>query len=150
MHFVILTPERTVFEGEVDAAHVPGAQGPFEILSHHAPIVSALNAGPLRLSTPKKEEVFFVSGGFVEFAEEKGVVLADAAESPGQIDVKRARAAKERARNRLAGLGADRVQNPAAPKPGTEGTLPLDKTRAQRALSRALGRERFAEQYPKA
>ena len=78
MHLEIITPDRKVFEGEVASARFPGADGSFEVLNNHAPLISALRAGEvvLRGSTAA---TFHISGGIVEVLRNKVVVLAETA-----------------------------------------------------------------------
>jgi F-type H+-transporting ATPase subunit epsilon len=80
MKLQILTPDKSVFDGEVEALLVPGAAGPFEILKDHAPILSTLSKGEVRIRANGKENYYTVSGGFVEFHQNKAVVLAESAE----------------------------------------------------------------------
>ena len=80
MKLQILTPDKAVFDGEVEALLVPGSSGPFEILKDHAPILSTLSKGDLRIKANGKETYYTVSGGFVEFHQNQGVVLAETAE----------------------------------------------------------------------
>jgi F-type H+-transporting ATPase subunit epsilon len=129
MKLQILTPDKSVFDGDVEALLVPGAAGPFEILKDHAPILSSLVPGELRIKADRKETFYTVSGGFLEFHANQAVVLAEAVESPQDIDLKRVEAAKQRA--------VDRLTNPAA--------AAIDKPRAKRALARATARQRVVE-----
>ena len=80
MKLQILTPEKVAFDGEAEALLVPGKAGPFEILKDHAPILSSLSAGALRIKVERKESYFQVSGGFLEFHANQAVVLVDSAE----------------------------------------------------------------------
>ena len=130
MQLQILTPDKAVFDGEVQALLVPGAAGPFEILKDHAPILSSLVPGELRVKAEGKETYFNVSGGFLEFHANKAVVLAKAAETPAEIDLKRAFASKQRAEKRL-----------TDPVVAAE----LDRPRAQRSLLRAMARQHLLE-----
>ena len=130
MKLQILTPDKAVFDGEVQGLLVPGAAGPFEILKDHAPILSSLVPGELRVKAEGKETYYNVSGGFLEFHANQAVVLAEAAETPAEIDAKRVQAARARAEKRL----TDPVTAAA-----------LDRPRAQRALARALARQRLLE-----
>ena len=128
MKLQILTPDKVVFDGEVESLLVPGAAGPFEILKDHAPILSSLVPGELRFRKDRAESHFNVSGGFLEFHANQAVVLAEAAETPQQIDMKRALAAKARAEERL-----------------LHGMDGLDKVRAHKARARAAARQRLAQ-----
>ena len=73
----ILTPDKKVFEGEVTSVTVPGAQGSFEILNNHAPIISILDDGKVVVRTNGKEQKFYTKGGVVEVIENKVIVLAE-------------------------------------------------------------------------
>lgn len=94
----ILTPDGTLFEGEVFGLQVPGANGSFEMKAGHAPIISSLEIGSLRIQTPDGQLHYYaVSGGFVEMVENQATVMAEAAESINDIDEERARQALARA-----------------------------------------------------
>ena len=129
MHLQILTPEKTTFDGEIDSVRVPGEAGSFEILNKHAPILASLLLGDVRIRVAGKDTHYHVAGGFIEFSHNKGVILADAAEKVGEIDLERAKAARERAEKRI------------------RNTAHVDTLRAQKALMRALSRERFVEKF---
>ena len=74
----VLTPERTVFEGPVEYAQVPGSQGYLGVLAHHAALVTALAGGDLTLRhAGGREEKMHVSGGFFEVSANRATVLAD-------------------------------------------------------------------------
>lgn len=77
MKVEIVTPDKKVYEGEVDGVQLPGADGSFEILNNHAPIVATLAAGKLKVRTGKESEVFTISGGLVEMQKNKLIVLAE-------------------------------------------------------------------------
>ncbi|MBK8922970.1 MAG: ATP synthase F1 subunit epsilon [Saprospirales bacterium] len=67
MNLVILSPEKQIFSGPVKSVKVPGASGSFEMLENHAPIVSSLEAGEVRIIKEDGEKMTFrVEGGFVE------------------------------------------------------------------------------------
>jgi F-type H+-transporting ATPase subunit epsilon len=84
----LVTPTKTVFEGEVQHYTAPGALGQFEVLRNHAPIVSKLVPGLLKFTLPNNaEEHYYVSGGFLEHHKNQGVVLADSAEHSSKINV---------------------------------------------------------------
>jgi F-type H+-transporting ATPase subunit epsilon len=82
MTLEILTPDKKVFEGEATSVTLPGTMGSFEILNHHAPIISTLQDGKLtvRGSGSGKEEVFFIKGGVVEASNNIVTVLAEGIE----------------------------------------------------------------------
>jgi len=125
----ILTPDRTVFEGRVGSLVAPGLEGYFGVLARHAPMVAELATGEFALAEEAGErKLFAVSAGYLEVGWDRVTVLLDAAEEAGEIDVERARAAEERAEQRL---------RSRAPE--------VDVARAESALRRALNRVRLAE-----
>ncbi|MFV9510412.1 F0F1 ATP synthase subunit epsilon [Tepidibacillus sp. LV47] len=125
----IVTPERKVFEDDVNMVIARGVEGELGILPKHAPFVTPLVVSALRIKKGKEEKVVAISGGFLEVSQNKVVILAEAAELPEEIDVNRALAAKERAERRLAQSGKEE----------------LDFKRAQLALKRALNRLKVAQ-----
>lgn len=120
----ILTPEGSLFDGEVTGVRVPGEMGSFEVKAHHANIISSLVVGDILIRKASGEEKqFAVTGGFVEVVDNKLTLLAEAAEPIEEIDVERAQRAKERARQRLESKDPN-----------------IDKKRAEKALERAENR----------
>ena len=79
MHLEIITPDRKVFVGEVSSARFPGADGLFEVLNNHAPLISALKAGEVVLTGAAGREVFAIEGGVVEVLRNNVIVLAEGA-----------------------------------------------------------------------
>jgi len=79
MTLEILTPDKTVYEGEATSVTLPGTLGFFEILNHHAPIISTLEDGKvtIRGGSAGKEETLFIKGGVVEASDNKVVILAE-------------------------------------------------------------------------
>ena len=74
----ILTPEKKLFEGKVKSVKFPGKNGEFEILNNHAPIISTLTKGDIRVLNIKNEkEIFNINGGVIEIQNNKIIVLAD-------------------------------------------------------------------------
>ncbi|MFT5970816.1 MAG: F-type H+-transporting ATPase subunit epsilon [Flavobacteriales bacterium] len=74
----IISPDKEIFKGEVSSVKLPGADGSFEVLNNHAPIVSTLVAGDVRVINAAKEtENFAITGGVIEMQDNKIVVLAD-------------------------------------------------------------------------
>jgi F-type H+-transporting ATPase subunit epsilon len=80
MTLEILTPDKKVFEGEATSVTLPGTLGFFEILNHHAPIISTLQDGKLTVRGSGREEVFFIKGGVVEASNNIVTVLAEGIE----------------------------------------------------------------------
>ncbi|HAH51397.1 MAG TPA: ATP synthase F1 subunit epsilon [Balneola sp.] len=73
----ILTPEGSLFEGDVTGVKMPGTEGSFEVKANHAPIVSTLEEGDVLVRKSEGETNYKISGGFVEVAENKLTLLAE-------------------------------------------------------------------------
>ena len=97
----IVSQDRLVFEGDVDILVAPGTDGEMGILPHHAPLLTTLKPGVLRVRTAAQEEVFAISGGVMEVRPTIVTVLADAAERADEIDISRAEEARQRAEESL-------------------------------------------------
>ncbi len=78
MHLEIITPDKNVFNGEVDSVILPGKQGKFQILKDHAPLVSTLDKGDLVYESNGKKETIVVDGGVLEVSKNRILVLAEA------------------------------------------------------------------------
>ncbi len=98
----IVSQDRTVFEGEADIVILPGSAGEMGILPNHAPLITTLNYGVIRVRRHGEEQVFTVAGGIAEVQPDIVTVLADAAENVEEIDVERAEAARRRAEEAMA------------------------------------------------
>lgn len=124
----VVTPDRQVVSTEVDIVVLPGVQGQFGVLVNHIPFLSALDIGEMYYRKGGQVEYLFVGGGFAEVTGEKVTVLVDSAERGKEIDIERAKRARERAEKRLAaGRTAD-----------------LDWARAEAALRRSIARMKVA------
>jgi F-type H+-transporting ATPase subunit epsilon len=117
----IVTPEKLAYSDEVDAVNLPGSEGELGILPHHAPLISTLGAGELRLRKGGAEESFAIVGGFVQVLPDRVVVMAETADMASEIDLERAQAARREAEQALEGgfvegadLSAARAQLQAA------------------------------------
>lgn len=77
MHLEILTPEKKIFEGEVSIATLPGADGSFQVLDNHAPLISLLKAGTIEYKDKTSRHTVRITGGVVEVLSNKVMVLAD-------------------------------------------------------------------------
>jgi len=77
MYLEIYTPDQKIFEGEVSSATFPGADGSFQILDNHAPLISALAKGNIRYLEKKQESEVSIDGGVVEVLQNRVVVLAE-------------------------------------------------------------------------
>ena len=104
----IVSQDRMVYEGDVDIVVLPGAAGEMGILPHHAPLLTTLKYGFIKVRKQDVEEIFTVAGGVAEVQPDIVTVLADAAENIEEIDVTRAEQARQRAQDVLAkGVPAD-------------------------------------------
>lgn len=128
----VITPDRIAFDQTVESVRLPGADGSFGVLPHHAALVAALDAGLLRYRQGSKESAIFISGGFCEVQAGTVRVVTEAGERPQDIDEERARAAEVRARERLS-------------RTRSQDGEPLDILRAEAALKRAILRLRARE-----
>ncbi len=125
----IVTPERLAYSDVVDGVQLPGADGELGILPHHAPLVTMLGAGELRIRSGGTEETFAVFGGFVQVRPDRVIVMAETADIASEIDLERAHEAR---------LDAERAIESGI----HEGA---DLAAAQAALQVALLRIRVAE-----
>jgi F-type H+-transporting ATPase subunit epsilon len=122
--FEILTLQKLFLREEIRFVIAPGSEGVFEVLAHHAPFVFALKPGPLRIRLPDgKEQYVAVGTGFLVVQKDRTTVLTRSAERPEDIDVERARRAKERAEQRLQQKSSD-----------------FETARSEASLQRALAR----------
>lgn len=97
----IVTPERLAFSDTVDAVVVPGIEGELGILPHHAPLLSTLGLGELRIRRGNTEESFAIVGGFVQVRPDKVVVMAETADLSSEIDLEVALEARREAERAL-------------------------------------------------
>ena len=128
----IVSPARVLYSREVKSVVVPGSEGYLGILSHHAPLITALMPGKITITeTDDKQRKAAVSGGFLEVSGNVATILADSVEFVEEIDLDRAKTAYERARKRLNLHSSD-----------------TDTDRAAAALRRAENRLRIAGGKP--
>jgi F-type H+-transporting ATPase subunit epsilon len=125
----IVTPERQVFSEEVDSVVCPGVEGELGVLPHHAPLLTTLGVGELRIRRGGEEEFFAIAGGFLQVRPDKVVVMAETADMASEIDLEKAQEARREAEQAL----AEGFEEPA------------DLARARASLQRALLRIRVAE-----
>jgi F-type H+-transporting ATPase subunit epsilon len=116
----IVTPEKKVVETAAEEVQVPGKNGYLGILPGHAPLITELSVGEITFRENSTEQKLAVAWGFAEILPNKVTILAETAERPSEINVERAREAKERAEQRL-----------------TSGDTAVDVDRALDALQRA-------------
>ena len=126
----IVTPERLAYSDVVDAVNLPGIEGELGVLPHHAPLVSMLGVGELRIRKGGSEEAFAIVGGFLQVRPDKVVVMAETADMASEIDLEKAHEARR---------SAERMLEEAAPTDTT------DLNAARAALQQALLRIRVAE-----
>lgn len=102
LRFEIITGERVVFQqDDVDMVVAPGIEGAIGVLPSHAPLISLLSQGELRVKKGGIEESLVVFGGFIEILDDKVIILADSAERTAEIDLQRAALARQNAENAL-------------------------------------------------
>lgn len=125
----IVTPERQVFSEEVDSVVCPGIEGELGVLPHHAPLLTTLGVGELRIRRGGEEEYFAIAGGFLQVRPDRVVVMAETADLASEIDVEKAQEARREAEKAL----SEGFEEPA------------DLARARASLQRALLRVRVSE-----
>jgi len=123
----ILTPACIVYSGEATYLRAPGIEGSFGVLANHIPFLTALDIGEIEVEIGNKKRFFATSGGFIEVLNNTISVLAETAEAAEEIDIQRAKQAKERAEKRL-----------------HEHSAEVNVARARAALARALTRLKVA------
>ena len=102
MQLEIVTAERLVYSEQVDGVVAPGTEGELGILPQHAPLLTSLQPGELRILKEGEEDTYMaISGGFLEVMANRVLVLADAAERTEEIDEARAEEAMQRAQERV-------------------------------------------------
>jgi F-type H+-transporting ATPase subunit epsilon len=129
----IVTPERLVYSDEVDSVQCPGVLGEIGVLPHHAPLLSTLGYGELRIKKNGEEEYFAIAGGFLQVRPDRVVVMAETADLASEIDLE---LAEEGRREAERALEAGFIE-------------PADLARARALLQKALLRIRIAERRRK-
>lgn len=133
VHCDIVSAEKQLFSGLVEMVVAAGIEGDLGIMPGHAPLLTRLKPGPVRVKLQNgDEEVFYVSGGFLEVQPKLVTVLADTAERAEDMDGAEAEEAKRRAKEALEGKDAD-----------------MDYSRAAISLAEASARLRTIEQIKK-
>ncbi|MBI4310350.1 MAG: F0F1 ATP synthase subunit epsilon [Chloroflexi bacterium] len=128
MKLEIVTAEKQVYSEEVNGVVAPGIEGELGILPHHAPLLTILQPGELRIMREGQEDNYLaVSGGFLEVMANHVVILADTAERAEEIDEARAQEAMKRAEERV-----------------THRTADMDLERAMASIHRAQARLKVA------
>jgi F-type H+-transporting ATPase subunit epsilon len=119
----IVTPEKKVVDTAAEEVEIPGKNGYLGVLAGHAPLITELAVGEITYRDGSGEQRLAVAWGFAEVLPDKVTILAETAERPSEIDVDRARKARDRAQQRL-----------------TSGDTTVDVERALGALDRAEAR----------
>ncbi len=138
----IVSQDRMVFQGDVDIVVLPGTDGEMGVLPHHAPLLTTLKYGFIKVRSKTHEEVFTVAGGVAEIQPDIVTVLADAAENVAEIDVSRAEEARKRAEEALSHIkpgDADAYENLEAAL--RRSNLRLDAARRYRSSKRTYTEE---------
>jgi len=123
----IVTPEKMVVRDVAEEMQIPGKNGYLGVLPGHAPLITELAVGEINYRKGNETHYLAVAWGFAEVLPERVVILAETAERPEEIDVKRAQESKQRAEERL-----------------KSGSTETDFTRAEDALQRAETRLQVA------
>jgi F-type H+-transporting ATPase subunit epsilon len=129
IHVNIVSAEGAIFEGDADMVFAPAKAGELGIAPRHAPLITTLKPGSVRVQSGETEKLFYVTGGILEIQPHLVTVLADSALHAEQLDEAEALAARERAKEML--------------QTRTEG---IDLAAAQAALVEAEARYRAAQQ----
>jgi len=103
----IVTPEKMAFSGKVEEVTIPGIEGEFGVLKGHASLLSAIKFGELSYLRDGRRTRYAVNTGYAEVTASKVTILVETAERADQIDVERARRAKERAEQKLARMSKE-------------------------------------------
>ncbi len=123
LHLKVLTHEKVVFDSDVDAIYASGEKGEFGVLPGHIPFMTALKIGVTRAIIGENTVFIAIMGGAFQIKDNEAIILSDVAELAEDIDVARAKEAKDRAEARL----------------GSQDTA-LDRRRAEIALAKAVAR----------
>ena len=97
----IVTPERLAYSDTVDSVVLPGSEGELGVLPHHAPLITMLGIGELRIRKGAAEESFAIVGGFLQVRPDKVVVMAETADMASEIDLEKAQEARRAAERTL-------------------------------------------------
>ena len=97
----IVTPERLAYSDTVDAVVLPGSEGELGVLPHHAPLLTMLGVGELRIRKSGAEESFAIVGGFLQVRPDRVVVMAETADMASEIDLEKAQQARRAAEQEL-------------------------------------------------
>lgn len=134
LYIEVITPAKIIFKGNIESVTIPGVEGSFQVLKNHAPLLSIFEIGLVKIKIDSNTIKYFATGGgTVEVLKNNVLVLADSLEAVEEIDVERAKLAKQRA--------GELLTHPA------ENT---DVERARASLARAVNRLNLVEKYIRA
>ncbi len=122
----VITPDKTVWDGEVQEAILPSTSGQLGILSGHAPLLTALDTGVMRVRPDKEWKSIAVMGGFAEVEQDEIKVLVNSAEAGDTIDKEAAKAEFQAAQTRL--------------EEASKGDNPMEQIKATGAYKRSRAR----------
>jgi len=135
LKFKIATPEKVVYEDEINQVTIPTMSGEITVLPNHIPLVSILQAGELKIVDKDGEHHIAVAGGFLEVrGDNEIIILADNAERAEEIDLERAEEARQQAEKQM--QQADAVAN-------------VDFARLQAVIDREMNRIKVGKKYKK-
>jgi F-type H+-transporting ATPase subunit epsilon len=126
----VVTPLKKVLSQDVEFVLLRTTEGDMGILANHAPFVAELAIGEMKVKAEGKEEIYYVSGGFLEISRNKTIILADEAMKASEIDVERARKEAELAQAQLKKLNEEK-----------------DLALVQKTLLEALAKVKIAEKH---
>lgn len=135
----IVSQDRMVFEGDADIVVLPGIEGEMGILPNHAPLLTTLNFGILKVRYKGEEQFFTIAGGVAEVQPDLITVLANAAENVNEIDLARAEESRRRAEETLA----------KGPPPDTDSFLAMEAA-LRRSNLRLEAAHRYRRTHPRA
>jgi len=134
----IVSQDRMVFEGDADIVVLPGVEGEMGILPNHAPLLTTLSMGILKVRYRGEEQYFAISGGVAEVQPDIITVLANAAENVNEIDLARAEESRRRAEETLA----------KGPPPDTDTFLAMEAA-LRRSNLRLEAAHRYRRSHPR-
>jgi F-type H+-transporting ATPase subunit epsilon len=133
LKFKIVTPEKVIYENEINQVTIPTMSGEITILPNHIPLISVLKAGELKIKDKDGEHNMAVSGGFLEVrGNNEIVILADHAERVSDIDIAKTEEAKKRAEEQMQNI--KNIQD-------------VDYARIQAMIDRETNKLRVAKKY---
>ncbi len=135
LKFKIATPEKVVYEDEIEQVSIPTTSGEITVMENHIPLVSVVQAGELKIKDKDGDHILAIAGGFLEIRDDNElIILADNAERADEIDLDRAEQARKRALEQI-----------EAAKSGEN----IDFAKLQAVIDREMNRIRVGKKYKK-